>query len=103
MSLLTWSSSQDAWAQNWPGIHQEVRFVGMTEEAEVSNVDRDWQFEIVRDGVRRFSISHNLELPVSVNMCKGQEGIVNSRHDLATFGSAAKLSVFYRGTTASRF
>ena len=50
MSLLTWSSSQDAWAQNWPGIHQEVRFVGMTEQAEVSNVNRDRQFEIVRDG-----------------------------------------------------
>ncbi|CAE7873193.1 ANKRD65 [Symbiodinium microadriaticum] len=50
MSPLTWSSSQDARAQNWPGIHQEVRFVAMTEQAEVSNVNRDRQFEIVRDG-----------------------------------------------------
>ena len=50
MSLLAWSSSQDARAQNWPGIHQEVRFVAMTEQAEVSNVNRDRQFETVRDG-----------------------------------------------------
>ena len=50
MSLLTWSSSQDAWAQNWPGINQEVRFVAMTEEAEASDAARDRLFEIVRDG-----------------------------------------------------
>ena len=50
MSLLTWSSSQDSRAQNWPIISQEVRLVAMTEQADVSNVNRDRQFEIVRDG-----------------------------------------------------
>jgi len=50
MSLLTWSSAQDARAQNWPSTKQEVRFVAMTEQAEVPIASRDRLFEIVRDG-----------------------------------------------------
>ncbi|CAE7317277.1 unnamed protein product [Symbiodinium sp. CCMP2456] len=50
MSLLTWSSAQDARAQNWPSTKQEVRFVAMTAQAEVPIASRDRLFEIVRDG-----------------------------------------------------
>ena len=47
MTLLKGSSSQDAQAQNWPGINQQVRFATMANE---SNASRDRLFEIVRDG-----------------------------------------------------
>ena len=47
MTLLKESSSQDAQAQTWPGINQQVRFATMANE---SNANRDRLFEIVRDG-----------------------------------------------------
>ncbi|CAE7468443.1 trappc1-1 [Symbiodinium microadriaticum] len=87
MSLLTWSSSQDARAQNWPGINQEVRFVAMTEQADVSNVNRDRQFDIVRDG--EFAEAKK----------------VLSTADMAWRHSALNQNFlfFYSGTTPSRF
>ena len=46
MNFLDWSSSQDARAQNWPGI-QEVRSATMADNPQTN---RDDLFEIVRDG-----------------------------------------------------
>ena len=49
MTLLKWSSSQDARAQNWPGVKQGVRFATMADEPEDPQVNRDELFHIVRD------------------------------------------------------
>ena len=46
MNLLNWSFSQDARAQNWPGI-QEVRSATMVDD---TPLNRDDLFETVRDG-----------------------------------------------------
>eukprot|EP00439_Symbiodinium_sp_Y106_P066776 s4301_g10.t3 len=49
MPLPDWSS-QDARAQNWPGVKQGVRFATMADEPEDDETSRNRLFEIVRDG-----------------------------------------------------